>query len=170
MSLDLFDLPADKVAPRLLGQWLCRRFSNGQVRKYRISEVEAYVGEKDRACHAFHGLTERTAVMYGPSGHWYIYLIYGMYYMLNLVTAPVGEPQAVLFRAVEGIEGPGRLTRELQIDKRLNGQPANQISGLWLEIGQPPAKQKIQRLPRVGVDYAGEWKDKLLRFRVKDED
>ncbi len=170
MNQKLFDLPADKVAPRLLGQWLCRRFPDGQVRKYRIIEVEAYVGEKDRACHAFHGLTERTAVMYGPSGHWYVYLIYGMYYMLNLVTAPAGEPQAVLFRAVEGIEGPGRLTRELQIDKQLNGQPASQASGLWLEIGPPLRWQKIQHLPRVGVDYAGEWKDKLLRFRVKDED
>ena len=168
MEKNFFDLPADWVAPRLLGQYLCRRFPGGKVKKYRIVEVEAYVGEKDRACHAFHGRTGRTAVMYGPGGHWYIYLIYGMYYMLNLVTAPIGEPQAVLFRAVEGVEGPGRLTKELGIGKSLNGLAAAVENGLWLEIGRQAPVKRIQRLPRVGIDYAGEWKDKLLRFRLKN--
>ncbi len=160
------NLDADKVARQLLGHYLCRRFPNGQVKKYLITEVEAYLGEKDKACHSSKGRTKRTEVMYGPAGYWYVYLIYGMYYMLNLVTSPPNEPQAVLFRGLKGIEGPGRLTRSLEIDKNFNGQPAAKSSGLWLEKGVEVDQKDILILPRVGVEYAGEWKDKLLRFKL----
>ncbi len=164
-----FSLPADKVAPLLLGQYLCRRYNNGRVGKYLITEVEAYAGEKDRACHSWHGRTARTEVMYGPPGHWYVYLVYGMHRMLNLVTAPEGDPQAVLLRGVEGIEGPGRLAKALEIDKSFNGRRADKESGLWIEAGKIIHPDRILRLPRVGVDYAGEWKDKLLRFKISDD-
>ncbi len=162
-------LRADEVAPQLLGQYLCRRYPNGQVKKYLITEVEAYVGEEDKACHSSKGRTKRTEVMYGPPGRWYVYLIYGMYFMLNLVTSPVGDPQAVLFRGVVEIEGPGRLTRRLAIDRSFNGLPANPQTGLWLEKGYLIKPSQIIALPRVGVEYAQEWKDKLLRFKLKNE-
>jgi len=160
-----FSLAADKVAPLLLGQYLCRRYNGGRVRRYLITEVEAYVGERDKACHSSRGRTERTEVMYGPPGHWYVYLVYGMHYMLNLVTSPSGDPQAVVLRAGEGIEGPGRLTKALKVDRTFNSLRADEKSGLWIEPGKAISRQRISRLPRVGVDYAGEWKDKLLRFK-----
>lgn len=161
----MFSLSADQVAPLLLGQYLCRQFKDGKINRYIITEVEAYIGEEDKACHAHHGRTARTAVMYGPPGYWYVYLVYGMHYMLNLVVAPIGKPQAVLLRGLKGINGPGRLTKLLKIDNHFNGQKANPAIGLWIEPGQHISKNHILRLPRVGVDYAKEWKDKLLRFK-----
>ncbi len=166
MNLDL-SKSADKIAPLLLGQYLCRRFANGKVGRYKITEVEAYLGEKDKACHSSRGRTKRTEVMYGPPGYWYVYLIYGMYHMLNLVTGPKGTPEAILIREVEGINGPGRLTRALKVNKDFNGKEAIKINNLWIEFRRINSKSvKVAKLPRVGVDYAGEWKDKLLRFRV----
>ena len=157
--------PADEVAVRLLGQYLCRQYKDGRIERYIITEVEAYLGENDKACHSYKGRTKRTEVMYGPPGYWYVYLIYGMYYMLNLVVSPEGEPQAILIRGVQGIEGPGKITKKLQIGKLFNGLQADRKSRLWIEeSGFRPAK--IIRLPRIGVGYAGEWKDKLLRFRL----
>ena len=164
-KLDL-NLPADKVAPLLLGRYLCRRFGSGQVAKYLITEVEAYIGEEDKACHAHHGRTERNKIMYGPAGHWYVYLVYGLHYMLNLVTSPIGQPEAVLFRSLKGINGPGRITKRLKINKSFNGQPADRSTGLWLEAGETVSATRIARLPRIGVNYAGDWKDKLLRFKL----
>ena len=161
-----FSLSAEKVAQALLGQYLCRRYNDGRVEKHIITEVEAYLGEEDKACHAHKGKTKRTAVMYGPGGHWYVYLIYGMYYMLNLVTAPLGRPEAVLIRGLRDIDGPGRLTKQLLIDKSFNGLLTSPKNGLWIEKNKDIKKRKIIRLPRVGVDYAEEWKDKLLRFKL----
>ncbi len=173
-----FSQPADKVAQTILGQILVRRFSDGKIGRYLITEVEAYVGEVDQACHAHKGKTKRTAVMYGPAGHWYVYLIYGVYEMLNLVTDQVGSPHAVLFRSLEVIDhpisskpklnGPGKLTDALSIDRSFNTLPADKKTGLWLEAPLPQVKlNEFQRLPRIGVDYAGKWKDKPLRFRLK---
>ena len=165
----LFLSSANKVAPLLLGQYLCRRFKDGKVGKYMITEVEAYVGEKDKACHAYHGRTERTKIMYGPPGYWYIYLVYGMHYMLNLVVSPVGEPQAILLRGLKEVAGPGRLTKFLKVNQRFNGRKANPTTGLWIEPGRSIPTNHILRLPRVGVDYAGEWRNKLLRFKFSPE-
>ncbi len=131
-----------------------------------ITEVEAYHGEHDRACHARFGRTARNAVMYGPGGVWYVYLCYGMHEMLNLVTGPQGHPAAVLIRAVAGHNGPGRLTKALKIDRRLNGAPASPTSGLWIEDrGVRVLHRGIRATPRIGVDYAGPvWSKKPWRF------
>lgn len=136
-----------------------------------IVETEAYVGERDRACHASRGRTARTEVMYRTGGVWYVYLCYGVHEMLNLVTEPAEKPAAVLIRGVEGIIGPGRLTKALAIDRRLNGKTAEAASGLYLEdhgIVAPP--RKIVASPRVGVDYAGPiWAAKPWRFRIEPQ-
>lgn len=156
------------VAPELLGKYLVRKMQNGEVLKSKIVEVEAYDGEHDLACHASRGKTERTTVMYETGGVWYVYLVYGMYHMLNIVTGERGYPAAVLIRAVEDISGPGRLTKHFAIDRELNGMPSNRTSGLWIEdIGTAVLKRDILRTPRIGVDYAGAWAKKPYRFVLR---
>jgi DNA-3-methyladenine glycosylase len=159
--------PAEIVAKDLIGKYLVRRIGVGGTDEHAllISETEAYVGAHDLACHGRFGLTQRTRVMFGPAGHWYVYFIYGMYWMLNVVTGEEGSPQAVLFRAAGDYTGPGKLCRELAIDKRLYGALAEPASGLWIEDrGYRVKRGALKRTPRIGVDYAGEWKDKPLRF------
>ncbi len=153
---DLWHQPAQVVAPQLLGRWLGRRGVDGVVTRWRIMEVEAYCGPRDRASHAARGPTPRNRVMYGPPGVWYVYLCYGVHWMLNLVTGPEGYPAAVLLRGVEEAKGPGRLTRTLQISKEFDGQPCSQSTGLWIEgPAEIPAGWRRRRGPRIGVDYAG---------------
>jgi len=156
------------LARGLLGKILARRQADGSVTRHRITEVEAYDGECDRACHASKGRTRRTEVMYQPGGVWYVYLCYGTHEMLNLVTGPANYPAAVLIRGVEGITGPGRLTKRLQIDRRYNGQVSARGTGLWLEDdGLKVAPRWVRRGPRVGVDYAGPvWSKKPWRFQL----
>ena len=98
------------VAPELLGKTIVRRFDSGEIKRYRIVETEAYRGEEDLACHASKGRTERTEVMYHSGGKVYVYLIYGMYWMLNFVTSEEGHPSAVLIRGIEGSSGPGEIS------------------------------------------------------------
>lgn len=157
------------LARHLVGKILARRRPDGTVARHRITEVEAYDGENDRACHASKGRTKRTEVMYRPGGVWYVYLCYGVHEMLNLVTGPADYPAAVLIRGVEGISGPGRLTRRLAIDRRLNGADAIRVSGLWIEDdGLKPPRGALRTGPRIGVDYAGpEWAGKPWRFWVE---
>lgn len=133
-----------------------------------ITEVEAYHGESDLACHASKGRTMRTEVMYRAGGYWYVYLCYGVHEMLNLVTGPADHPAAVLIRGLDAVGGPGRLTKRLGIDRRLNGQPVEPASGLHLEdIGLKVARARLRRGPRIGVDYAGPvWAAKPWRFWV----
>lgn len=154
------------VAKNLLGKLLVRKWPDGRISRHRITEVEAYHGERDLACHASKGRTKRTEVMYQTGGIWYVYLCYGIHEMLNLVTGPDGRPSAVLIRGVEGIIGPGRVTKQLAIDRALNGAPAARSSGLWLEddgFVVPRGAMKIT--PRIGVDYAGPvWSLKPWRF------
>jgi DNA-3-methyladenine glycosylase len=134
-----------------------------------ITEVEAYDGERDLACHASKGRTKRTEVMYQPGGIWYVYLCYGVHEMLNLVTGPRDYPAAVLIRAVNGVSGPGRLTRHLQVDRQLNGRPAHPESGLHLaDTGVVVPARHIRAGPRIGVDYAGPvWSRKPWRFTLE---
>ena len=134
-----------------------------------ITEVEAYDGERDMACHARNGRTARNAVMYAPGGVWYVYLCYGVHELLNLVTGPRGYPAAVLIRGVDRASGPGRLTRALRIDRRLNGTPASPEGGLWIEDrGVRVPRGAIQTTPRIGVDYAGPvWARKPWRFVLR---
>ncbi len=156
-----------QVAPDLLYCRLAVRDSSGKIKRLTISETEAYVGEEDLACHASRGRTKRTEVMYQEGGVFYVYLIYGMYYMLNVVTAVRDRPEAVLIRGAREVSGPGRLTRDLQLGGELNGRPVTQKSGVWIEEKERPPK-RIRKGPRVGVSYAGAWADKLYRFIGED--
>ncbi len=159
--------PAVVVARELLGKHLVRRVGRRE-QAIVIIETEAYVGAHDLACHGRFGCTERTKVMFGPAGHWYVYFIYGMYWMLNIVTGEKGTPEAVLFRGAGEYTGPGKLCRELSIDKRLYGKLAEPASGLWIEDrGYRVNQRQIKRTARIGVDYAGQWKDKKYRFVLK---
>ncbi|HWA08880.1 MAG TPA: DNA-3-methyladenine glycosylase [Opitutaceae bacterium] len=154
------------LARWLLGKHLVRRHADGRREAWLITEVEAYHGEGDLACHARAGRTRRTEVLYGAGGRWYVYLCYGMHEMLNLVSGPAEWPAAILIRGVAGISGPGRLTRSLAIDRRLNGTAAARASGLWLEDrGVKVPRRLLRATPRIGVDYAGEiWANKPWRF------
>lgn len=150
----------------LLGQWLVVRDPLGATRSAQIVETEAYDGPLDRACHAAKGRTARTETMFGPSGHWYVYLCYGLHEMLNLVTGPIDYPAAVLIRGVAGVSGPGRLTRQFGLGRHYNGRPASVATGLWIESdGTVVPDDRVAVTPRIGVDYAGpEWAGKPWRF------
>ncbi len=155
------------LARWLIGRHLVRA-RDGWCDARLITETEAYDGEADLACHARAGRTARTDVMYGPGGFWYVYLCYGIHEMLNLVAGPEGWPAAVLIRGVEGVSGPGRVTRALDVDRRLNRAPAGISSGLWIEDrGVRIPGRRIAAGPRVGVDYAGPiWAAKPWRFTL----
>lgn len=153
------------VAPELLGKILVRRFADGTENRYTITETEAYRGEEDLACHASKGRTPRTEIMYHEGGRVYVYLIYGMYWMLNFVTDSENEPSAVLIRGIEGFSGPGRVGRELQLDKSFYGENLEFSDRIWVE--DAPSVQKINISPRVGIDYAGEiWAGKHWRYFI----
>ncbi|MFM8337278.1 MAG: DNA-3-methyladenine glycosylase [Opitutaceae bacterium] len=153
----------------LLGKHLVRRHADGRMEARLITETEAYDGEGDLACHARVGRTNRTEVMYAAGGVWYVYLCYGVHEMLNLVVGPAGWPAAVLIRGLEGVSGPGRLTRALGIGRHLNGAAACDAgSGLWIEDrGVLVAPRTIVAGPRVGVEFAGPvWAAKPWRFSL----
>ena len=155
------------LARWLLGKHLVRRYADGREDARMIVEVEAYNGEADQACHARAGRTKRTEVMYQPGGVWYVYLCYGIHEMLNLVVGPRHFPAAILIRGVEGAIGPGRVTKALGIDRKLNGAPATQeAGGLWLEDrGVRVPGRIVEATPRIGIDYAGPiWTLKHWRF------
>ncbi|MEE4196513.1 MAG: DNA-3-methyladenine glycosylase [Bacteroidales bacterium] len=154
-----------EVAPGLLGKILVRKYDDQTFRKFLITEVEAYRGEEDLACHAQKGRTKRTEIMYHQGGHLYVYLIYGMYWMLNVVTGEENNPQAVLIRGIEGFDGPGKITKNLSIDHSFYGIHLNTSHHLWIENPCHPEKVRFKTAPRVGIDYAGEyWKNKPWRF------
>lgn len=164
--------PALKVAPDLLGLWLVHERPEGR-QAGRIVEVEAYVGIDDLASHASRGRTARTGVMFGPPGHVYVYLIYGMHHCFNVVTDPEGVAGAILVRALEpgeGVEGrvdgPGRLCRTLAIDRDHTGLDltTESVGGLWIERRPGPPIGEIATSPRIGVDYAGPWASRPWRF------
>jgi len=165
VPLSFFRRDVLEIAPLLPGMILCRRFEGGSEWRGIVTEVEAYRGEEDLACHVSKGRTARTEVMYHNGGVVYVYLIYGMYWMLNVVTGLEDNPQAILIRAVDGIYGPGRLGRHLQLDRSFYGEQLQQCNRLWFEFGH--TKENINCYPRIGVDYAGEiWKNKPWRFTV----
>ncbi len=164
LKTDFFKRSVLEVAPDLLGKVLVRK-SDLNIIKTVITEVEAYDGEKDKACHASRGRSPRNEVMYGYSGFWYVYLVYGMHNMLNVVTGEVGYPAAVLIRGVDKINGPGRLTKFLSVDREFNKKEVSKETGLWIEEGPfRPSFDEIKRTKRIGVDYAKEWSDKPYRF------
>jgi DNA-3-methyladenine glycosylase len=165
LNRDFYTHDVLTVAPALLGKLLVCRVGSEWLR-FRITETEAYRGEADLACHASKGRTARTEAMYQSGGTIYVYLIYGMYWMFNVVTGKADEPQAALVRGLEGLYGPGRLTRRLQIDKSFYGEDLTTSPHIWLEDDGFTAEYATA--PRIGVDYAGEWKDKPWRFFVKN--
>lgn len=169
---DFYDRDTVEVAHELLGKYLVRVTADG-VRIGRIVEVEAYLGPHDLAAHSARGLTSRTRVMFGPPGHAYVYLIYGMYHCMNVVTQAEGEAAAVLLRALEPVsgigsrtQGPGLLCRAMGIDKALNGHDL--VSDDFHVAAQPdPVRFSMVKRPRIGVDYAGHWARRLLRFYIR---
>jgi len=153
------------VAPELLGKILVCKV-NDTFYRYRITETEAYRGFEDLACHACKGRTARTEAMYHTGGVMYVYLIYGMYWMMNIVTGSENDPQAVLIRGFDGLYGPGRITRKLQIDRSFYDEDLIFSPRIWLEDdGFRPA---FQTGTRIGINYAGEWKDKPWRFYLNN--
>lgn len=186
-----FTRPTCVVAADLVGKVLCRKLidTDGTVKvlRMRISETEAYIGEEDPACHSHAGTrTPRTEIMYEQGGVFYVYLTYGIHHMLNVISGPVESPESVLIRAgfltedsdrlieeqqlspdkqlthPKQFAGPGKLTKQLQIDRQLYGKSIVPESGVWIEDDgcAPPVSLR----PRIGIDYAGDAKDWLLRY------
>jgi DNA-3-methyladenine glycosylase len=172
LTHSFFHRPAADLAPDLIGRILVHRVDDQEFRA-RIVETEAYVGTHDLACHASKGRTKRTEVMFGPAGRAYVYFIYGMYEMFNIVAADIGDAQAVLIRAGEpqgdwqaDLTGPGKLTRAMKIDRSDNGI---ELTGdkLFVLSGEK-CRPRIATTPRIGVDFAGEWRAAPLRFLDMD--
>jgi DNA-3-methyladenine glycosylase len=182
LSRSFYDQATVLVAQRLLGTFLVHRHPDGMTAG-KIVETEAYIGPEDKASHASRGRTPRSAIMFGPAGFAYVYLIYGMHHCLNVVTETEGYPAAVLIRAVEpvaGIEvmrarrgildvrhltnGPGKVCQAFAIDRSLNGTDMCGDTLYVEDHGDLPSD--IVVTTRVGVDYAGPWKDKLWRFYI----
>jgi DNA-3-methyladenine glycosylase len=172
LEREFYDRDTVIVARELLGKYLVH-LSDGLERIGRIVEDEAYLGPYDLAAHSAKGLTKRTKVMFGPPGVAYVYMIYGMYYCMNVVTEQEGHASAVLLRAVEPVknidgrtQGPGLLCKAMHIDRRLNGHDL--VSGdFYIAAPEKDEPFAIVKRPRVGVDYAKHWRRRLLRFYIK---
>lgn len=153
------------IAPLLLGKPLVRQFDDGSHLRLTISEVEAYRGEEDLACHARFGRTARNSVMYQQGGVVYMYFIYGMYWMLNVVTGSHDFPEAILIRGAGEFDGPGKLTKALVLDKSFYGEDLTTSERLWIE--DAPTVGSYKTTPRIGIGYAAkEWRDIHWRFRL----
>ena len=153
------------VAPGLIGKQLVRVRQSGKITKHIITETEAYRGTDDKACHATKGRTPRTEVMFETGGVLYMYLIYGMYWMLNVVTSAKDAPQAVLIRGLKDISGPGRVSRVLDLDRSFNGEELCSSDRIWIEDSS--IKSTFTTHPRIGIDYAGDyWKNRPWRFLI----
>jgi DNA-3-methyladenine glycosylase len=185
LGRDFYAQPTEGVARQLLGAYLVRVHPEGTT-VGQIVETEAYIGPDDKASHASRGLTPRTAVMFGPPGFAYVYVIYGMHHCLNVVTEAEGFPAAVLIRAVAPVEGlalmaarrrladprqltngPGKLCQAFAIDRRLNGIDLCGDALFIVDRGERPAE--VVATTRVGVEYAGPWKDKPWRFYIRGQ-
>jgi DNA-3-methyladenine glycosylase len=179
-----FDRPAAEVAPDLLGTLLVHDSPLGRVAG-RIVEVEAYQGPEDLAAHSARGRTARNAVMFGPPGHLYVYLVYGLHHCANVVCGPGGKPEAVLLRAAQIVDGealahlrrgdvpaarlaagPGNLGAAFGLDRSLDG--ADLLTGP-VRLARGPTPHRIERSTRVGVSYAGDWAGRHMRFSIADD-
>lgn len=188
LTQQFYRRPTLDVARDLIGRVLVRRLSDGAELRGRIVETEAYLGANDSASHASHGKTERTRPMFGPAGHAYVYLIYGMHHCFNIVTETDGVAGAVLVRALEPLtnvermranrrnkrpsevtNGPAKLCEALAIDRDLTGEDLVTSERLWLDAGDPVPDDAVARTARVGIDYADEtdrtalWRYSLIR-------
>ncbi len=183
LTADFFKKDTKQVAQALLGKVLYRQ-TDGLLYRAIITETEAYHGISDLACHCSKGITPRTEIMYGPPGYIYIYLIYGVHYMLNFVTMPQDFPAAVLIRGISNLQtsqdgkhftdislktdGPGKLTKHLQIKSDLNKLKIDPKNKLWVsDEGTGFSPDQIIKSKRIGVDYAQAWANKPWRFQLK---
>ena len=154
------------VAPDLLGKSLIRKFPDGTISRFIISETEAYRGSEDRACHASKGRTARTEVMFHNGGLVYVYFVYGMYWMLNFVTGNQEDASAVLIRGLDNTFGPGKVGKILQIDSSFYSENLKISQRIWIEDPNP-GTLNFTTHPRIGIHYAGEpWISKPWRFRL----
>ena len=164
LTADFFARDVLEVAPALVGKLLIRTLPDGREVRARVTETEAYRGEADTACHASHGRTKRSEVLYHAPGTIYVYLCYGIHWMLNLVTGETDQPQAVLIRACEDLPGPGMLTKALGITGELNDTDIT-LSPL-LRVEDDGAEVNITQDKRVGINYAAQEDiDRLWRFK-----
>lgn len=168
LTRDFFDRDALVVAPELVGKILVRTLENGTELRERITETEAYRGEEDKGCHASKGRTKRTELLYGESGVIYVYLCYGVHWLMNVITGDKEQPQGVLFRCGSVHNGPGKLTKFLQIDGSFNGESFCENQRIRIE--DDGFRPVIKTAPRVGIDYAGDyWKNVEWRFIAVEE-
>ncbi|TXT67499.1 MAG: putative 3-methyladenine DNA glycosylase [Promethearchaeota archaeon] len=192
-SREFFENNTEVVAKELIGSYLVRDTPKGRMIG-KIIETEAYLGAQDKACHTYnYKKTERTKVMYEKAGTWYVYLIYGMYHCLNVITESAGNPCAVLIRQlypIDGIEqmktnrpvklaknyknlldGPGKLCIAFDITKKnTNGKDSCAPKAhLFLTKGEKGEVENITSHKRIGIDYAEEDRDRLLRFKLNDQ-
>ena len=165
---DFFNKDCLKLAPDLVGKILVRRLENGEELHVRITETEAYRGTEDKACHASKGRTPRTELLYRESGVIYVYLCYGVHWLMNIISGKKEQPQGVLFRAGENLNGPAKLTKYLSVDKSFNGESFS--GNPRIRIEDDGKRYKIRTDKRVGIDYAGEeWASKPWRFILDAE-
>jgi DNA-3-methyladenine glycosylase len=163
---DFFSRDVLNVAPELIGKIIVIRSDDDSLRKYMITETEAYRGYEDKACHASHGKTKRNEIMFHAGGRIYVYFVYGMYWMLNFVAGEKDDPQAALIRGIEGFNGPGKLTKALGINKSYYGENLAVSDRIWVEDNG--LKPSFKTGSRIGVDYAGEiWKNKPWRYFIE---
>lgn len=163
LTADFFGRDVLEVAPDLVGKIIVRRLDDGTELRERIAETEAYRGEEDKGCHASKGRTPRTEVLYGRSGSIYVYLCYGMHWLMNVITGETDQPQGVLIRAGEVHNGPAKLTKYLQVDGSFNGGDFSTSDKIWIE--DDGFRPEIKTAPRVGIDYAGDyWKSIEWRY------
>ncbi len=175
LTRKFYQQPTLKVAQGLLGKYIIRQWRGKRI-EGKIVETEAYIGPQDRASHAFRGkVTPRNKAVYLLGGHIYIYLVYGMYWQLNISTFLKGKPECVLIRALEPTfekekiaNGPGKLCRYLKLNKSFYGEDLVKSKRIWLEDrGSSIQKNSIVQAERIGIDYAQEWAKKPWRFYLK---
>lgn len=151
------------IARALIGKTVVHQFKDGHTIRSRITETEAYLGAEDLANHASRGRTQRTEVMFKDGGRVYVYLIYGMHWLFNIVTGSSESPQAVLIRGIEHCTGPGRVGKLLKLDRSFYGERLDTSDRIWVEDSS--ISGVVTATARVGVDFAGPlWKSKPWRF------
>lgn len=161
-----FRVSAEELAVNLLGKALVRNIG-GEQHRFLIAETECYMGVEDTACHACRGKTPRASVLWERGGTLYVRLIYGLYYMLNIIAGDEDDPMGVLIRGVKGIVGPGRLTRALDIGKDFNREDILISNRIWIE--ETGIKPIYSKTPRIGIDYAQKAdRERLWRFVAYD--
>ncbi|MDE5569109.1 MAG: DNA-3-methyladenine glycosylase [Ruminococcus sp.] len=168
LTEEFFHRDALVVAPELVGKIIVHRLNDGTIIRERIAEVEVYRGEEDKACHASKGRTKRTEILYGESGLIYVYLCYGIHWLMNVITGEKEQPQGILIRCGDVHNGPAKLTKYLQIDGSFNGEKICGNDKIWIEDdGFSP---EIKTAPRVGIDYADDyWRDIKWRYIAEKE-